>query len=196
MYQYIRMKEEEIRLNFAKNLYNLRKARKLSQAQLADALNYSYKAVSKWENQETIPDIATLSMIAEYFEISVDDLISNRDVVKKTTKKKIRILTYISSMGLCFLVTAIVFLILSLLNVPKAYIATPFAFLAWGIVSIVLTSLWFKRIHLLLSITLTIWSSAIIAMFFMDFYMFWIILIVAGVLNLVFIPFIRLFKHQ
>ena len=66
------MKEEEIRINFSKNLYALRKSKNLSQAQLAEDLNYTYKAVSKWENKDTIPDIVTLSAIASYFDITVE----------------------------------------------------------------------------------------------------------------------------
>ena len=54
------MKKEEIKINFSKNLYALRKSKSLSQAQLAEALNYTHKAVSKWENKETMPDIVTL----------------------------------------------------------------------------------------------------------------------------------------
>ena len=82
------MKEEEIKINFSKNLYALRKSKSLSQAQLAEALNYTHKAVSKWENKETMPDIVTLSSIAEYFDITVDDLINSHDAVKKSQKKR------------------------------------------------------------------------------------------------------------
>ena len=51
------MREEEIRLNFSKNLLALRKSKGLSQAQLAEALNYTHKAVSKWENNKNLPDV-------------------------------------------------------------------------------------------------------------------------------------------
>ena len=95
------MKEEEIRINFSKNLYALRKSKNLSQAQLAEDLNYTYKAVSKWENKDTIPDIVTLSAIASYFDITVDDLISSHDAVKKSTKKRTRKRINLSSIGIC-----------------------------------------------------------------------------------------------
>ena len=185
------MREEDIRLNFSKNLLALRKSRGLSQAQLAEALNYTDKAVSKWEKNETIPDIASLSAIAEYFDITVDDLISDRNVVKKSNHKKNRVRIIISSVGICFFVCLLTYLFLALYSVPKSYVAFPFAFFTSGIVLIVLTSIWFRRIYIYLGISLTIWSAAIITMIFMDFNLFWIVLVIAAVVDVAFFPFLR-----
>ncbi len=185
------MKEEEIRLNFSKNLLTLRKSRGLSQVQLAEALNYTDKAVSKWEKNETIPDITSLSAIAEYFDITVDDLISSRNVVKKSNRKKNRVRIILSSIGICFFVCAFIYLFLALYNIPKSYVAIPFAFFTSGIVLIVFTSLWFRRLYIYLGISLTIWSAAIITMIFMDFNLFWIVLIIAAIVDVAFFPFLR-----
>ena len=187
------MKEEEIRINFSKNLYALRKSRNLSQAQLAEALNYTYKAVSKWENKETIPDIVTLTAISEYFDITVNDLISNKDVVKKSNKKKNRRRITLSSIGICFVVTGLVYLALALSNIEKAYIVIPFAALTSGIVYLVFSCIWFKKYHVFLGVTIIIWSAALIVMLFMNFVMFWLILIIAGTINVAFYPFLRIF---
>ena len=185
------MREEDIRLNFSKNLLALRKSKGLSQAQLAEALNYTDKAVSKWEKNETIPDIASLSAIAEYFDLTVDDLISNRNVVKKSNRKKNHVRIVISSVGICFFVCALVYLFLALYNIPKSYVAIPFAFFTSGIVLIVFTSLWFRRLYIYLGISLTIWSAAIITMIFMDFNLFWIVLVIAAIVDAAFFPFLR-----
>lgn len=187
------MREEEIRTNFAKNLYSLRKSRGLSQAQLADALNYTYKAISKWENKETMPDIVTLTSIGEYFDISIDDLISNRNVIKISNRKKIQKRITLSSVSICFFVIAIVYLVLLLCNVKNSYIAIPFAFLTSGIVLLVFSCLWFKKIFVFISVSSIIWSIAIIAMLFMNFTYFWVVMIIAGVINLGFYPFLKIF---
>ena len=66
---------DEIKYNFSQNLINLRKTKNLTQLQLAEKLNYSDKAVSKWEVGAVMPDVETLTHIAEYFGITVNDLI-------------------------------------------------------------------------------------------------------------------------
>ena len=185
------MKEEDIRLNFSKNLLALRKSRGLSQAQLAEALNYTDKAVSKWEKNETIPDVASLSAIAEYFDLTIDDLISNRNVVRKSNKKKTHIRITLSSFGICFFVSAFIFLFLALYSVPKSYVMAPFAFLASGIVLIVFASLWFNRLILYSAISVTIWSIALITMIFLDFKLFWVVLIIAFIIDVAFYPFLK-----
>ena len=56
---------EELRTVIANNLMNLRKASKLTQLELAEKLNYSDKAISKWERGESLPDLMLLKQIAD-----------------------------------------------------------------------------------------------------------------------------------
>lgn len=66
------------------NIYNLRKNRKISQEEFAEALNTTRQAVSKWERNEAKPDIDKLILIAKLFNVSIDYLldheITNSDV--------------------------------------------------------------------------------------------------------------------
>ena len=73
------MTEETIKTNFARNVRDLRLSRGLNQIQLGEKIHYSSKAISKWENGDVLPDVVTLNMIADYFDITVDDLISDID---------------------------------------------------------------------------------------------------------------------
>lgn len=57
------------------NLKGLRKKKGLTQEQLADVLGVSPQAVSRWESEATYPDIAMLPAIANYFDVTLDDLI-------------------------------------------------------------------------------------------------------------------------
>jgi transcriptional regulator with XRE-family HTH domain len=61
-------------MNISKNIYNLRKASGLTQEALAEKLNISFQAVSKWENGQSLPDIAMLPLLAEIFGTSIDRL--------------------------------------------------------------------------------------------------------------------------
>lgn len=53
----------------------LRRERNMTQEQLAEAMNVSAAAVSKWENGQSIPDIAVLTALADFFEVSLDALV-------------------------------------------------------------------------------------------------------------------------
>lgn len=60
----------------ATNIIKLRKENKWTQAELAEKLNYSDKAISKWERGESIPDIEILKSLADMFGVTVDYLIT------------------------------------------------------------------------------------------------------------------------
>ena len=72
-------------MSFAENLKLIRKERNLSQEELAEILEVSRQAVSKWERDLSLPDINSIPKLAEIFEISVDELMQ----VKTETKENI-----------------------------------------------------------------------------------------------------------
>ena len=53
----------------------LRRERGITQEQLAEAMNVSAAAVSKWENGQSVPDITVLMALADFFEVSLDALV-------------------------------------------------------------------------------------------------------------------------
>lgn len=55
-------------------MYPLRKAKKITQSQLADKLGVSEQSVSKWENCQCAPDVSLFPVIADYFGVSIDGL--------------------------------------------------------------------------------------------------------------------------
>ena len=66
----------------AANLCALRKENKLTQQQLAEKLNYSDKAVSRWENAETLPDIETLCKICDIYGVRFEYLLQKEQPKK------------------------------------------------------------------------------------------------------------------
>lgn len=62
----------------SEKIKSLRKQAKLSQEQLAEKLNVSRQAVTKWETDAGVPDIANLQAIASLFHISLDELLENQ----------------------------------------------------------------------------------------------------------------------
>lgn len=61
-------------MSIGTNIYTLRKAKKMTQAQLAEKLGVSEQAVSKWENEQCAPDVSLFPIIADYFGVSIDRL--------------------------------------------------------------------------------------------------------------------------
>lgn len=62
-------------MKFCEKLFELRKRRGLSQEKLAEELDVSRQAVSKWENGDAFPESAKLLAIAKYFDVTTDYLI-------------------------------------------------------------------------------------------------------------------------
>ena len=67
---------EDLKQIIAANISMLRADKKMTQLELAAFLNYSDKAVSKWERGESAPDIVTLKRMADLFGVTVDYLIT------------------------------------------------------------------------------------------------------------------------
>ena len=65
-------------ISIANRLLEFRKKSGLSQEELAERLNISRQSVSKWENNQSLPDIALLPVIARYFGITMDELFNYR----------------------------------------------------------------------------------------------------------------------
>ena len=69
------MDADKLKLQIGKNISAYRKLAGLTQAGLAEKINYSDKAVSKWERGESMPDVTTLVQLAEQLDITVNDLL-------------------------------------------------------------------------------------------------------------------------
>ena len=61
-----------------KRIAALRREKGLKQEELAEKLGVSAQAVSKWENDQTCPDISLLPLLAKTLDISVDELLSGK----------------------------------------------------------------------------------------------------------------------
>lgn len=66
--------KDDIKTTVANNLIALRKSKGLTQADVANALNYSDKSVSKWEHADSLPDISILSALADMYGVTLDYL--------------------------------------------------------------------------------------------------------------------------
>lgn len=91
-------------MNFSENLRRLRKAKDIKQEALAEAMNVSRQTVSKWENGTAMPDFKKLNALAEYFGVTMDELLgfsndkNNNDNIDDYTKEYINELITLENM--------------------------------------------------------------------------------------------------
>lgn len=158
----------DLKENFATNLIKFRKSAKLTQAELAEKLNYTDKAVSKWERGESVPDIYTLKNIADFFSVSVDSLIDTptADVpqISISPKKNIfkqRLLISLCSVGLVWLVAMCCYSFLDIIipSITHTWLSFIYALPVSFIVLTVFTSIWHKKLFSKIIISCLVWST-------------------------------------
>ena len=152
----------------ARNLADLRMKNGMTQLQLAEALNYSDKAVSKWERGESLPDLEVLIRIAEIYEVDLDYLISAdhndrfSSSPKERQKRARRNYFFITVMAvlLVWLIASLVFIILVGIWGYKWVFALSFLYAipVSCIVLLVLNTVWFGGRKNFYIITVLMWS--------------------------------------
>ena len=65
---------------FSDNLISLRKAKNMTQEELAEKLNVTRQTLSKWETGDSLPDIEKSRMIADIFDVSLDELVTHDNI--------------------------------------------------------------------------------------------------------------------
>lgn len=76
-------------MNMADRIQYLRKAKGFSQEELADKMGVSRQAVSKWESEQSTPDIEKIIIMSELFEVTTDYILKGIEPVNITNRKTI-----------------------------------------------------------------------------------------------------------
>lgn len=71
-----------------KNLSDLRKEKKLSQSELSEEIGINSKSISKWEQGKAIPSVEDLKKFADFYSLTIDQLISKPIIAKNVINKK------------------------------------------------------------------------------------------------------------
>lgn len=162
---------QDIKNTIANNIIKYRKNLGLTQLELAEKLNYSDKTLSKWERAEAIPDIITLSQLAEIFNVTVDEIISNEPILKTNavkvrkglSRKKIITITLLS-LCIVWLVATCSFVFLSILPINfnsmifKPWMSFIYAIPISSILLLVFSGIWGNSIDCFISTSLLIWT--------------------------------------
>jgi transcriptional regulator with XRE-family HTH domain len=93
-------------MNLADRIQSLRKTRGISQEQLADQIGVSRQAVSKWESEQSTPDLDKIILLSDFFEVTTDYLLKGIEPVKdnqRQSKELISKILYTASTAFIFM---------------------------------------------------------------------------------------------
>lgn len=176
--------QEVLRPVIAANISELRRSRSMTQQDLAARLNYTDKAISKWERGESVPDIVVLKQIADMFGVTVDYLLCETHeetalseekpdeqaaAAEETAKRQqsVRTRGFVTGMSvlLVWMTATVLFIIFDTAKIDARShwivfaCAVPASFIVW----LVMNSIWFNRRRNYLIISLLMWSVLILA---------------------------------
>ena len=151
----------------AQNITDLRRAKGMTQLELAEQLNYSDKAVSKWERAESMPDVSVLVEIADLFEVPLDYLVRaehpqkeiqpSEEALSATYRKG-----YISGISilLVWLIAVLVYILISFFakDAHSQWLSFVYAIPVSAIVWLVFNSIWFNPRLNYFIVSLLMWS--------------------------------------
>ena len=166
--------QDDLKAIIAVNISELRKKNGMTQQDLAAKLNYTDKAISKWERGESIPDVMVLKQIADMNGVTVDYLLTDiheapepvaeEKTEVETTKRRQSLRTRGFVTGMSVLLVWIAALVLFIVfdtasldyrsNWVVFACAVPASFIVW----LVMNSIWFNRRRNYLIISLLMWS--------------------------------------
>lgn len=151
----------------AANISELRKTSGMTQNDLAEKLNYSDKAVSKWERGESIPDVSVLKAIADNFGVTVDFLLTREHKAyleekreNRKRKRGNRVIITLISVVIVWLIAVFLFLNFDsfLPNLKGSWLVFIYAVPVSCIVTLVFNSIWGKRIFNFVFSSLILWT--------------------------------------
>lgn len=160
---------KDIKKIVAKNLANLRKNKKLTQTELAERFGYSDKAISKWENGDTLPDIQTLYQLCEFYNVTLDFLVNEQNFEDKIKyinhlNRKVIInnsmieLLYCSFVWILAVIIYIYLLIFSEFDYWQIFI---WALPATSLVMLLFSKVWKQKIYTFVVRSLFFWTLVI-----------------------------------
>ncbi|MBQ8427875.1 MAG: helix-turn-helix domain-containing protein [Clostridia bacterium] len=158
------MEENTLLLNqtIAKNLSYYRKRAGLTQAELAEKINYSDKSVSKWESAGGVPDVYILVKLAQLYGVTLNDLVGESPKKEpKESRTGLHILIIALSVGIVWLLATCAFVVLRLVApfLEWPWLTFVYAVPTTAVVMLVFACIWRYKMLNFVSTTILIWSA-------------------------------------
>ncbi|MDR0861889.1 MAG: helix-turn-helix domain-containing protein [Oscillospiraceae bacterium] len=192
-----RTDEEKLRQRISENLAYYRKQAGFTQSGLAERINYSDKSVSKWERAVASPDIYVLTMLAELYGVTVNDLIDENVAVPRNEKAALgtrRVVSCLQVVVFVWLIATAAFAMVTMM-IPDAKHAW-YAFLyavpvSCAVLIVFAVRLW-KKLTLFCTASAFVWTVSVTMFIVLPLENSYLLFTVAGVAQvLVILGFIR-----
>lgn len=178
----------EFKMVVAQNIYYLRTVNHMTQYELGQKLNYSDKAISKWERGDGLPDAYVLSNIAELFGVTVDYILTeHKEQDKKVeTKPKTRVKKIVQCIAnvAVFAVAVLIYVILHNVGIYHPFIFI-YAIPTCAVIDIVMSAVWHKGRGNLIFSSLLVWSTLATIYFAIGNFTLWTIFLVGIPLQII-----------
>lgn len=177
---------ENIKTIVKENLVALRKSNKLTQLELSQKIGYSDKAISRWETGETTPDVETLNVLAQLYNVPISYFFEEKHqemVVNTKQEEKIKANKLAISLLCIVSVWFVAIIVFDILN--KVVGSVPWMSFIWAIpisflLAIIFSSLWGKRIWTFIFASCFAWTM-ILAIYLQFMSMSSFVIFIAGV---------------
>ena len=176
--------ENNVKQTIAKTLVELRRRHRFTQQELAQRLNYSDKAISRWEHAETLPDIETLCKVCDIYGVKFEYLLQveqptsgkNPYIVKKKSPNKL-IISMLAVM-IVWLLACVLFASADTFGGKSLWILFIWALPVSGVVLWVLNRMWGTKLLSAIICSFTAWT--LILSIYLQFlaYNIWMLFIV------------------
>lgn len=198
--------KDDIKTTVANNLIALRKSKNLTQADVANALNYSDKSVSKWEHADSLPDISILCALCDMYGVTLDylthenaeEMLANTKEEKKPEAER-KITIAVLSVTIVFLCATIAFVYCYAFRSEQIIFWQAFA---WAVPASTLILTYLNRKWLKSKLASTILKSvflwSLLACIFVQFfdYTLWLIFILGIPIEIIIILSSNLIKYK
>lgn len=170
------MEKDNIKYNIAANIAYFRKELNLTQIELAKKLNYSDKSISKWERGEGTPDITVLVELCNFFNVTLNEIVSEKkgnekqvkDVILKAKLRKRVAASYLYA-SLVWVTITIIFVFLNIIDndLEDKWLLFIYAIPSSILVLLIFNICWLKKFSILLYSSLFTWGISL--SFFLSF---------------------------
>lgn len=143
------------------NLIALRKSRNLTQQDVASYLNYTDKAVSRWETGESLPDISVLEKLADYYGVDFEYLIKPHDEPVKPVNpatNHIKVAVFLLFAVCCFTLATIAYVYSIVINNRYYWVAFIWALPVSFLIGFILSNRWWNKILTASFLSATVWT--------------------------------------
>ncbi|MBQ3040560.1 MAG: helix-turn-helix transcriptional regulator [Clostridia bacterium] len=199
---------KDIKSQVSANLGALRKQRGITQAELAEKLNYSDKAISRWEKGDTLPDLNVLYEICQFYGITMNDLVGEEctaSQVEENNKHRRMYFVWMCTLaGVAVWLFATIWFTVNLLTEPRQVLwicfiwALPFS---CGVVMLIARKTFNWVVHFVLA-SVTLWTAICATVLHVLFFtsisghMIWFIFIIGAPLQAMIFLFQKVWKSR